>query len=153
MNNYYRIGASIDTRAPIDPYPDAPPHPQAVVIASARREGADAASAYASTSGHKRYIGYGRLNDAPDIAPADQVLLKHSDDREEMEKWIATASSDPLYIWAGYFDTSNNSLVRESTGTVLVVNPPKAEKSSSHTVAIGLGLVGAIGVLALASKH
>lgn len=150
MNSLYRIGATVDTRAPIDPYTDVPT-PQAGAIAKARQEGAAAASAYASASGHKRYIGFGRLNNVPDIAPADQILLKHSDSKDDMENWVTTASSDPLYIWAGYFDTNNNSLVRESTGTVLTVTP--GPKKSSNAAAIGLGIAGAIGLLALASKH
>lgn len=150
MNHYYRIGAEVDTRAPVDPYKDVALTPiNTIAIDRARTTGQELAQVYVTQANHKRYIGYGALNPAPDIAIEDQTLVKHSDDQKEMEDWIATASSDPLYIWAGYFDTQTGHLVRESVGKVINVTPD----SGSHGAAIGLGLVTAIGILALAAKH
>lgn len=154
MNRYYRIGVcigAVDTRAPIDPYADPTPLPAKsdAAINAARQEGITAATSYASQPGHKRYVGFARLNNTPEIEPVDQVLGKHSDDANEMEKWISLASSDPMYLWAGYFDTATGHLIRESTGKVIEVKPTPAP--SGHGVAIGL--FGAILTLALVAKH
>lgn len=148
MNRYYRIGAEVDTRAPIDPYSGSTLG--AMTVDRARTTGMELAQVYATEKDHKRFIGYGVLNPAPDIAVEDQTLVKHNDDQQAMEDWVATASSDPMFLWAGYFDTQTGHLVRESVGKVITVTP---SGPSGHGAAVGLGLVTAIGILALAAKH
>lgn len=78
----------------------------------------------------KKYYGYGVLYPAPDIADADRLLTKHSDDKEEMVNWMATLKSDPKLMWAGIYDKKAGLLIGQTTPDLVVTSSPPPLESA-----------------------
>lgn len=168
MSNYYRIGASlmgVDLRAPIDPYADAAPSAYLGEGENhwTQKQFQDKAIEFLAKSGVNTLVveitsNGSSLHSIPfDTGPGgDQFPTDAADEYTKQlaspgkYAWIGLVTKDkgPPSIVHDQMFASVTPLIHQTTVTKTVSVPSQ----SGATVAAGLGILGALGLLLLAAK-